>query len=254
MRYCSLGSGSKGNATAVVDGSRALLIDCGFSRKAATERMELAGVDARQLTAVLVTHEHGDHAKGALALCELLDIPLYTSFGTALRMSWLEHPLLRLIESEAVFVVEGFQVRPVIVPHDSREPLQFVVESMGQKRLGVLSDLGCVTRHIMKAYQGCHGLQLEANHDPVMLRNGPYPPKLQARVAGNYGHLSNRQCAELIRCLSWQGMQSVSAGHISEKNNAEQLVRQELSAVLECAPDAVTLLPQDAPSAWFELR
>tara|TARA_Y100001949_G_scaffold153345_1_gene140235 strand:+ start:1457 stop:2116 length:660 start_codon:yes stop_codon:yes gene_type:complete len=218
------------------------------------ERMELAGVDSSRLSAVLVTHEHGDHAKGALALCELLDIPLYASFGTALRMSWLEHPLFRAIESEDVFEIEGFRVRPVIVPHDSREPLQFVIEARSEKRLGVLSDLGCVTRNIVKAYQGCHGLQLEANHDPVMLRNGPYPPKLQARVAGNYGHLSNRQCAELISCLAWSGLQSVTAGHISEKNNAEQLVRQELSAALACTPDSVTLLPQDEPSAWFELR
>ena len=254
MRYCSLGSGSKGNATAIVDNTRALLIDCGFSRKSSMERMELAGLDSSQLAAVLVTHEHGDHAKGALALCELLDIPLYSSFGTALHMSWLGHPLLRVIESEHILEVAGFRIRPVVVPHDSKEPVQFVVESRNQKRLGVLSDLGCVTRHVAEAYKGCHGLQLEANHDPAMLKSGPYPPRLQARVAGNYGHLSNRQCAELIRCLTWSGIQTVTAGHISEKNNSEWLVRQELSAALECAPESVTLLPQNEPSAWFELR
>lgn len=254
MRYCSLGSGSKGNATAIVDGKQTLLIDCGFSRKATMERMETSGVDADSLVAVMVTHEHGDHAKGALALCELLDIPLYASFGTALHMSWLEHPLLRLIESEEVLKLASFQVQPVVVPHDSREPLQFVVQGSSQRRVGILSDLGCVTRHLVKAYRDCHGLQLEANHDPHMLRVGPYPPRLQARVAGNYGHLSNQQCADLIRHLSWSGLQSVSAGHISEKNNAETLVRQTLASALSCAPDEVELLPQDKPSQWFELR
>lgn len=249
-----MGSGSKGNATAITDGNQTLLIDCGFSRKATLERMETSGVDAQSLVAVCVTHEHGDHAKGALALCELLDIPLYASFGTALHMSWLKHPLLRLIEPEESLTLESFQVRPVVVPHDSREPLQFVVQDSRQRRLGVLSDLGCITRHLVQAYRDCHGLQLEANHDPDMLRVGPYPPRLRARVAGNYGHLSNQQCADLIRHLSWSGLQSVSAGHISEKNNAEPLVRETLSSALACAPEAVELLPQDKPSRWFELR
>lgn len=254
MRYCSLGSGSKGNATAVTDGKHSLLVDCGFSRKAVTERLAQAGCDPATLRALVVTHEHGDHAKGAMALCELLDIPLYASFGTALRMKWLEHPLFRLIASESVLNIESFQVCPVVVPHDSKEPLQFVIESQSLKRLGILSDLGCITRHLVSAYKHCHGLQLEANHDPFMLRSGPYPPRLQARVAGNYGHLSNRQCADLIRHLSWPGLQSVSAGHISEKNNAESLVRQELSQALSCQPEDVVLLPQDKPSEWFELR
>ncbi len=254
MRYCSLGSGSKGNATLIHSGDSAVLVDCGFSRKALLERLDRVGFDPADVCALLVTHEHGDHAKGALPVCELLDIPLYTSFGTALKMKWLGHSLVHVIESGISVGIGELTAKPVVVPHDSREPLQFVLENKTGLKVGVLSDLGSITAHILDAYQQCHGLQLEANHDPHLLRSGPYPPSLQARVAGNYGHLSNHQCADLLQRLNWPGLQCVSAGHISEKNNDVGLVRQLLSAALGCAPESVCLLEQERPSVWFELR
>lgn len=253
MRYTSLGSGSRGNATLVVEQEQALLIDCGFSRRSLLQRLELAGTDVSQLQAVLVTHEHGDHARGVVSVCEILGIPFYASFGTARVMQWTEHPLWRCIRSDEVITIGALAVLPVVVPHDAAEPLQFVVENSAEKRLGVLSDLGSLTPHLISAYQGCHALQVEANHDPDMLRNGPYPPALQARVAGNFGHLSNQQCAELIQRLQWDGLRHVSAGHISEKNNAPALVSQALCGVLGCSPGDVKLLQQDVMSGWTEL-
>jgi len=149
--------------------------------------------------------------------------------------------------------VGDLNVMPVVVPHDASEPLQFVIENAQGRRLGILSDLGAVTPHIIDAFQGCHALQVEANHDPYMLETGPYPPVLRARVAGPYGHLSNAQCADFIARVRWSGLKYVTAGHISEKNNDRNLVQQVLAPVLECQPEEVTLLEQDGLSEWFSL-
>lgn len=253
MRYTSLGSGSRGNATAVMQNERVVLIDCGFNRKTLLQRLQDAGIDPQQLDGVFVTHEHGDHARGVVAVCEALNIPFFASFGTARKMQWTDHPLWHCIRSDEVVTLGGLALLPVVVPHDAEEPLQFVLENTAGRKLGVLSDLGTLTPHILRAYQGCHGLQVEANHDPQMLQNGPYPPGLRARVAGDFGHLSNQQCAELVNRLQWGGLQHVTAGHISEKNNARALVCQSLSDVLGCSPADVKLLEQDCISGWLQL-
>jgi len=253
VKFVSLGSGSRGNATLVEYQKHVILIDSGFSRKVLLQRIEQAGVQPTQLQAAFVTHEHSDHAKGIVALCEHLQIPFYASFGTARRMDWTRHALWRCIQSDESVAVQGMSVMPVVVPHDADEPLQFVIENAEGQRLGILSDLGSLTPHIVERYQACHALQVEANHDPVRLQNGPYPPKLRARVAGAYGHLSNEQCADFIRRVRWPGLQYVTAGHISEKNNDRALVAQALSQALDCAPDEVRMLAQDEISDWYSL-
>lgn len=253
MRYISLGSGSKGNATLIVEQQQAILIDCGFSRKALLQRVAAAGIDASILSALFVTHEHGDHAKGVQVLCEKLGIPFYASFGTARKMNWLEHPLWRCLYADKIETIGSLAIMPVVVPHDAEEPMQFVVENSASKRLGVLSDLGSLTAHVISCYSDCHGLQIEANHDVDMLRNGAYPPSLKARVASDYGHLNNQQAAYLLQRIHWQGVQHITAGHISEQNNSRELVRAELSPVLDCPPNEVNLLTQDEISFWLEL-
>ncbi|WP_221798322.1 MBL fold metallo-hydrolase [Oceanobacter mangrovi] len=252
MRYISLGSGSKGNSTLIEYRSRSVLIDCGFSRKNLISRLQAASADAHCLEAILVTHEHADHAKGAMAVAELVDSPLYCSVGTAIKMGWIEHRLWRPVSGGELLDIAGMKVAAVTVPHDAKEPLQFVAEASG-RRVGVLSDLGSLTPHVIEAYQGCHGLQLEANHDPEMLRNGPYPPSLQKRVAGPFGHLSNAQCAELIQRIRWPGLLHLTAGHISEKNNHPERVIATLSEYIGAAAEQVSLLPQDDISGWREI-
>ena len=199
MRYISLGSGSRGNATLIDSGLSCVLIDCGFSRKVLYERLEKVGVDQSRLTAVFATHEHADHAKGVLSVCEHLNIPLYASFGTAKKMQWIEHSLWQCIRGDEAVSLADLRVHPVVVPHDALEPVQFVVQHMKGHKLGILSDLGSLTPHLVAAYQGCHALQLEANHDLNLLQAGPYPPSLKRRVSGNYGHLSNEQCVEFLK-------------------------------------------------------
>lgn len=253
MKYISLGSGSRGNATLILEQQQGVLIDCGFSRKNLLERLTNAGTDPRQLDAVLVTHEHADHAKGVQTLCEALNIPLYATFGTARKMQWLDHPLWHCLYPDQTVIVGALEIMPVTVPHDAEEPVQFVLENSIGKRLGVLSDLGSITPHIISHYSDCHGLQLEANHDVEMLKNGPYPPSLRARVASDFGHLNNQQCAWLISQLEWHGLQNLTAGHISEKNNRLDLVSTEISQVIDCEAYNFNLLQQDQPSSWFEL-
>ncbi len=251
MRYCSLGSGSRGNATVVQQGRASLLVDSGFSRKSLIARLEHAHVDVAELAGVLVTHEHGDHAKGVLTVCESFDVPFYASFGTARKMGWLSHPLWQCIRGGEPLRIAAWDVMPVVVPHDAQEPLQFVIRNAQGLVLGLLSDLGSLTAHLLHHYRACHGLQVEANHDVPLLRTGPYPPSLQARVAGQYGHLSNEQCAEFLQRVRWSGLQQVSAGHISEKNNDRALVRSCLAPILECCPEDVHLLEQDTVSDWY---
>lgn len=253
MKYISLGSGSRGNSTLICGAKGAVLVDCGFSKKVLLERFRHAEFDASQLQAVFVTHEHTDHAKGVQTLCESLDIPFYSSFGTAQKMGWHNHALWHCILADQKVVIEDLAVEAVVVPHDALEPLQYIVESHHGRRFGILSDLGCLTAHLVDKYQGCHALQIEANHDVEMLRKGPYPPKLIARVAGNYGHLNNGQCAELIRRVQWSGLTHIVASHISEKNNDPSLVQQELAGAIGCSPGQVRMLDQDVVSDWYQL-
>lgn len=247
MRFASLGSGSQGNATLIGSEQGYILLDCGFSRRVLMQRLDILGVSAHEIKAVLVTHEHLDHVKGVRAVAENLSAPIYSSFGTARKMDWLEHPLWNCLYNEQMVNIAGIDIQPFLVPHDAQEPFQYVFKSQG-KKLGILSDLGFITPYLVEAFKQCDGLQIEANHDPEMLRKGPYPVSLQKRVAGNYGHLSNEQCAQFIKHIYWSGLKSVSLGHISEKNNSQQLVKDVIfNAIPSLEPQILT---QSQPSDW----
>ena len=223
MRAISLGSGSKGNCTLIASASTALLVDAGFGVKDTFERLEKVGYRPDQLSGILITHEHGDHAQGANRLARTWSLPLYASQGTSLGAK-LESP--QVIKDMQRFKIGDISVLPVLVSHDAREPTQFVFES-NDFRLGICTDLGCVTPHVVKAFQSLDALLLEANYDPEMLAGGPYPPKLKARVGGDYGHLSNQQSAQLLSQLVSDRLQRVVACHLSEKNNTPEHVRAQ---------------------------
>lgn len=253
MKFASLGSGSKGNSTVVRSGRTSILIDCGFNRKHTRLRLQELKSDLSDLDAIVVTHEHSDHAKGVALVCESVKKPFYSTYGTARAAGWLHHPLWRCIDSHTSFSVNDLEVTPVIVPHDSEEPVQFVV-SDGQYKVGALSDLGSVTPHVVEGFSGCHGLLLEANHDVQLLQQGPYPPSLKVRVAGDYGHLNNLQSADLLSRIKWAGMRHIMASHISEKNNHPDIVRQSLAPVLNCSTGEVDLADQGVSSGWREIK
>jgi len=253
MRFISLGSGSKGNATLVETGGTRLLVDCGFGIREVQRRLQQVGVSAQDLDAILVTHEHGDHVRGVRALAMRFGIPVWTTPGTWRRAGGDELPGLRLFSGHrGGFRIGDIRVTPFPVPHDAREPCQFIFESAGL-RLGMLTDTGYVTTHARDLLRECSALMIECNHDTDMLYGGPYPPSLQARVGGRYGHLSNRQTVELLDSLPWAGLSHLLIVHISEKNNHPRRVREALRQVSANLEQRSVLAGQDLPGSWLVL-
>lgn len=249
MRFASLGSGSRGNSTLVEWSEGALLIDCGFSVKEAELRLLRLGKTAAELTAILVTHEHSDHIKGVAALARRYKLPVYITPGTYHSRDMGELPELNLIHAYKPFVVNGLNVTPVAVPHDAREPAQFVFEYAGL-RLGILTDLGSITPHVEASYQACDALVLEANHDPFMLASGIYPPSLKHRVGGQWGHLSNQQAAGFLQRLDTQRLQHLVVAHISQQNNSLCLAQAALAPVTQKVKQ-VTYACQEQGFGWL---
>jgi phosphoribosyl 1,2-cyclic phosphodiesterase len=225
-----LGSGSRGNATLVQSGSTTLLVDCGFSVRETERRMARLGVEASRLDALLVTHEHSDHCSGIGALSRKYRLPVFLTRGTQASGRCDGVAGVEFFHSETVFDVGDIRVEPIAVPHDAREPCQFVLQG-GGVRLGILTDLGSVTTAVVNHYAGCDGLLLECNHDEDMLARGPYPPPLKRRVGGDWGHLNNRQSAELLERVLHDGLRELVVAHVSEQNNHRDRVLEALDPV-----------------------
>jgi len=253
LRFASLGSGSKGNATIIESATTRLLIDCGFAaRELNTRLMSLCDQDGSSLSAVLVTHEHGDHSKGVGALARKHDLTVWASAGTFRHSKFGELPHFNLIEpNQASFMIGDIEITPFPVPHDAHETVQFIFRN-GDHCLGILTDVGMITPHIISLFQACNAVLLEANHDLDMLARGPYPASLQRRVGGDYGHLNNQQAASFLGYLDANKIQQLVIAHLSEKNNQEQLARQCLVNAMPSMENKMTILRQDKISPWFE--
>ncbi len=252
MRVASLGSGSKGNATLVEVGDTRLLVDCGFGLKEIEARLKARNIRPESLTAILVTHEHGDHLKGAPMLANRYRIPLWATYGTA-RHFKRSVASAQLFHANKSLKIGNIVVEPVTVPHDCSEPSQFIFHHQGLN-FGLLTDLGSITPHILKAYQNCQALMLECNHDPQMLQNGPYPPSLKRRVAGKFGHLSNEQAAQLVTQINRAGLEKILVSHISEQNNDPLLAKDMLLPALEGYDTAIEFLTQHHGCDWVTLK
>jgi len=252
VRFASLGSGSKGNATLVECGATLVMVDCGFSLKETRRRLQRLQVDPAAITAILVTHEHSDHISGVGPLSRALGIPVYLTHGTQRsgRLGACEDVVA--FNAGEQFSLGAMAVRSVVVPHDAREPCQYLFSGNGC-RVGVLTDLGSVTPHVVDAYRGCHGLLLEFNHDSGLLAGGPYPPSLKARVGSDWGHLSNRQASDLLRQIATEDLKHLAIAHISEQNNARTAVEEALVAQLPGWRDGVVWADQSVGFSWLDL-
>ena len=236
LRFRSLGSGSTGNAALVeaTSGGRTsrLLIDCGFGLRQLDLRLARAGLAATDIDAIFVTHEHGDHIGCAHSLSRRNRIPVWMSEGTWLATGGRDFEgRLNLARDDAEFAVGDIAVQPFTVPHDAREPLQLRC-SDGARTLGVLTDLGHATAHVLSRLSGVHALLLEFNHDSELLANSAYPAFLKLRVGGRHGHLSNTAAADIARAVRHEGLRHVVAAHLSEQNNRPEIVRRLMADAL----------------------
>ena len=202
-----------------------------------------------QLSAILVTHEHSDHLRGAFPLARRYSLPVYLSAGTEKATRELSPVATKIINADQDFQVEDIVVSPVAVPHDAREPVQFVFSCEG-KTLGVLTDLGSITAHVIDSYRGCDGLLLEANHDRDMLADGPYPYPLKQRVGGDWGHLNNEQAASFLASIGTESLQGIVIGHMSEKNNSLDYVKRHIEPLVTSVPQ-VHYASQSEGADWL---
>jgi phosphoribosyl 1,2-cyclic phosphodiesterase len=257
VRFASLGSGSEGNALLVEVQSGAtttrVLLDCGFSAKEVERRLARLGSGVEGLDAILITHEHSDHIGSALTLARKWSIPLYMSWGTARAVGADEADVdLHVLWGDEAVAIGDVSVLPYTVPHDAREPLQYVL-SDGTGRLGVLTDVGTSTPHISAVLSGCDALVLECNHDVQMLAASRYPQSLKARIGGNHGHLNNVAAAEILASLDRSRLRHLVAAHLSQQNNSPELARAAMAGVLGAAATEVVVASQDDGFDWLSL-
>ena len=252
MRFASLGSGSQGNATLVAADDTLLMVDCGFAPKEAEARLQRVGVTPASLDAILVTHEHGDHCAGVASLSKRHGIPVYLTHGTAAtnRLSGCHQQVL--VNAGARFSIGSITCSAVPVPHDAREPVQFRFDAGGWS-LGILTDLGSITPHLVASFSGCDGLLLEFNHELDLLMQGPYPGTLKRRVAGDFGHLNNAQAGHLLSQLDNRRLRILVAGHLSQQNNSPEHALAALAGVAAHHGARIQVASQDSGFDWLSL-
>ena len=257
MRFRSLGSGSSGNAS-VVEATLGLhtsrvLVDCGLGIRQLEARLGQAGLQASQLDAVFITHEHADHIGCAFAFASRYALPLWMSRGTfaALGPRAENYPVSFASDCQPI-EIGALELRPFTVPHDAREPLQLRCTN-GQRHLGILTDLGHVSGHVAAQLAGVHALLLECNHDRSLLKQSSYPPFLKARVGGRLGHLCNEEAALLAQALNHNSLGHVVAAHLSEQNNRPELAQQALALALGRQPSEVLTANASEGCVWLDV-
>lgn len=258
MRFCSLGSGSSGNAGVVEARSGTtvsrVLIDCGFSARTLIARLARAGLELQDLDAVFVTHEHGDHVGCALTLARRHGLPLWMSRGTwqAIGAPGVHAHRIRFAHDGEAIAVGDLELLPYAVPHDALEPLQLCIGD-GAARLGLLTDAGSITPRLIARLQGCDALLIECNHDAQLLAGSSYPASLKARIAGPRGHLANHTAAQILAACRHAQLRHVVAAHLSERNNRPELARAALAAALGSRDDEIGVADAAHGTGWRSL-
>ena len=256
LRFKSLGSGSTGNATLVEAGGRPafrLLVDCGLGLEQLSLRLAEAGLAENDIDAIFITHEHSDHIGCARRFARRHRVPVWMSQGsyTALNTPDFEG-WLRIARDGVAIDLGGLQITPFTVPHDAREPLQLSCTD-GAGKLGILTDLGHATAHVLGHLQECDALILESNHDSDLLAASSYPAFLKRRVGGPFGHLSNEAAAQIARTLRHAGLKHLVAAHLSQQNNRPALAQEWLSQALGCGSADIVVADASTGTPWLAL-
>lgn len=256
LKFKSLGSGSTGNATVVEAVGLVplrVLVDCGLGIKQLLSRLGQAGLQAEDISAVFITHEHGDHIGCARALALRYRIPVWMSHGTHAAIGAPDFDgMLRIARDGKTIDLGGLQLTPFTVPHDAREPMQLICTD-GSAKLGILTDLGHATAHVLAHLQGCDAMLLECNHDTDLLAHSVYPPFLKRRVGGDFGHLSNAAAADIARAVMHSGFKHLVAGHLSQQNNRPELAQAALATALGCNGDDIVVAEPSRGTPWLHV-
>lgn len=233
MKAWTLGSGSSGNAIVLETGGVRLLIDCGFGPRALVTRLKAVGIAPESIAGIVVTHEHIDHAQGVARAQHKFRWPVIASPGTLDAVGDITERWRRPVRAGTPIVFEGLEIRAYDIPHDAAAPSAFLFTSLASgERAGVAHDLGEVPDALVAGFRGAELLLIEANHDVEMLRNGPYPPRLQERIRGRLGHLSNAQSAEWAVACAGPETRDIVLLHLSEQNNTPEVAERALRGSL----------------------
>lgn len=231
IRVVFLGSGSSGNATAITDGETTLLVDCGFSAREVSKRLESVGIAPASVTAVLLTHEHMDHVRGVSVFSRrhASDCAIYATRGTCEKAGLTGEAFdVTTVSAGETLRIGTLDVLPFCTSHDAQEPVGYRVERDGHA-VGIATDTGMLTPEAAEALADVDILGIESNHDAMMLERGPYPSFLKRRIRSHAGHLSNEDAAAALERLASDRLRQVFGLHRSRTNNTAELARETLA-------------------------
>lgn len=252
LEVCALASGSNGNCYYVGNETEALLVDVGLSARQLQLRLQERQIDQQKIKAILITHEHADHVRGARVLGKRLQVPVFMNKRTFLALSRANQPSnVKWFEPGWPFQLGEFEVFPFTKQHDAAEACSFRI-SFGGKHVGVMTDLGIACEQTKSHFNQCHAVFLESNYDPDMLMNGPYPAHLKERVCSEFGHLSNQQAFELADTCGGDNLQTIFLSHLSGENNTPEIA----AAVFEPLRERyqIELTSRSMPTALFTIE
>lgn len=237
ISFCSLASGSSGNAQFIGNKTTKLLLDAGLSGKYIQSSLEGIGVDAKDLDGILVTHEHSDHIKGIGVLMRRFGLPLYLTEGTwkgmENKIGKVDLEKVNFIDNNACFAIKDIEIKAYSVSHDANDPVGFTFQN-GTGKIGVVTDLGYYTDEILAEIRTCDLVMLEANHDEEMLQMGSYPYYLKRRILSEIGHLSNEDSGEIACDIVRHGKtRNILLGHLSRENNFPDLAYETVKSIME---------------------
>jgi phosphoribosyl 1,2-cyclic phosphodiesterase len=256
MIVAPLGSGSAGNSYYFESDGTAILVDAGFGPRETKKRLEIIGRDAEALQAIVLTHEHHDHIRGAERLARKYGLPIYLTHGT-LEASTIDTTETRVVvfENNSTFSIGELNVHARRTLHDATDPACFVIEARDGTRVGLASDLGCVDDPVVEHLRRCDGLFFESNHDLDMLRLGTYPWSLKRRIMSRFGHLSNDDSLAALQKLIDSELKTLCLIHLSQKNNHESIVREMATSLLDrnSAQLELSIAKQFEPTGVFTI-